>query len=414
MSSPSKNKKDGLSEISVDQALRGGRKTAYFGDIPYKYGKTSHPANPYPDCDIFRNIFRKMKSVDPNFTPENYTCLVNMYDNGRVTIPRHSDDEQQIIPGSKIYTISVGATRVMRFINNTGRIRETDQSLVHGSVFSMDADSQLDWSHSLLANSQETNPRISFTFRRLRQVTPQAPTVHIPPIKRPDPINAGGSHRRVLFLSDSVLKNTPESIFNRIGGDNKYRCIKKVNYELVNVFNFEREFRYTDIVVISCGVNDLSRYSRRPDDLADLVINRLKDCCARNCNTTFVFTSILSTAHGWLNGAIGAFNRHMFELSTKVPNLTFFDSHHVLVNSPITSVRSRTSVIVPGGDGVHITFDARKLVTDELINGLSAIARGVDGKLSNDVGLCRWRWPLRPAYRCMLTPNRIQRGVPWG
>ena len=90
------------------------------------------------------------------------------------------------------------------------------------------------------------------------------------------------------------------------------------------MFNFEPEFKYTDVVVISCGVNDLSRYGRRSEVLADLVTRRLKETCAKHKKTTFVFTSLLSTSFGWLNRAIGSFNTIMFELAATVPNLKFF------------------------------------------------------------------------------------------
>ena len=102
-----------------------------------------------------------------------------------------------------------------------------------------------------------------------------------------------------IFITDPVfnLKNTPEAIINRLGGGNQYRCIKKVNYQHADIFNFEPEFKYSDLVIISCGVNDLARYGKRPEVLADLVTRRLKKCCSKHRSTNFVFTSILSKAH---------------------------------------------------------------------------------------------------------------------
>ncbi|KAL5251207.1 hypothetical protein ACHWQZ_G016796 [Mnemiopsis leidyi] len=91
---------------------------------------------------VFSTIFRRMQEkVGPEFTPDNYTCLVTYYASGMVGIPAHSDDEEQIEPGSDIFTISVGAPRTMRFVNKTGKVTEFDVSLAHGSVFSMEASS---------------------------------------------------------------------------------------------------------------------------------------------------------------------------------------------------------------------------------------------------------------------------------
>ena len=293
------------SDIKFESAHKGGRKTAYYGPHPYSYGKTKHPAAPYPYCPLFLNLFSKLQSaIGPEFTQANYSCLVTLYENGNVGIPPHSDNELEIVPGSKIYTVSVGAERTLRFVNNTGSLAETDVTIPDGSVYSMDADSQSVWRHSLVVDRSVTAPRVSFTFRHMLDPgTTQRPIPSpVPPIKPPEPVKpriAVGTHKRLLFLTDSVLKDTPEFIFNRIGGGT-YRCVKKVNYELNNVFNFEPEFTYTDVVVISCGVNDLSRYGRRSEVLADLVTRRLKKTCAKHKNTTFVFTSLLSTSFGWL------------------------------------------------------------------------------------------------------------------
>jgi len=266
----------------------------------------------------------------------------------------------------------------------------------------MAAESQSDWSHSLTIENSVTEPRVSFTFRRLRELDDRLIPQHspVPPIRPPEPVKptiAYGTHHRILFLTDSVLKNTPEFIFNRIGGENQYRCVKKVNYELANIFNFEPEFKYSDIVVISCGINDLARYGKRPEVLADLVTRRLKDCCAKHQGTSFVFTALLSTAHGWLNKAAASFNRYMFDLSTRVPNLSFFDSHQVLLSSPLSRPRSRVPVIRSDGDGVHITFDARRLVTSQLVNALDIIVASREHKSLPD-RLYGWNWPLRTAF----------------
>ena len=172
-------------------------------------------------------------------------------------------------------------------MNNTGTLAETDVTIPDGSVYSMDADSQSVWGHSLVVDRSVSAARVSFTFRlMLDPGTVQRPIPPpVPPIKPPEPVKpriAAGTHKRILFLTDSVLKDTPEYIFNRIGGGNSYRCVKKVNYELTNVFNFGPEFNYTDVVVMSCGVNDLSRYGRRSEVLADLVTRRLKKTCVKH------------------------------------------------------------------------------------------------------------------------------------
>ena len=390
-----------LEQINIAGHSTCGKKTVYFGDLPYSYGEVHHEPQPYPaDSDVFDTMFDRIKSVDPNFTRSNYTCLVTLYPDGHAYIPKHGDNETQIMAHTPIYTVSVGAPRTLRFINSDGLVHESDVLLEHGSLYSMCSSTQSAWSHSIERDFRVREPRVSFTFRRIVPEPVVEPGVRVPPIRPPEPVKpsiARGSHRRILFLTDSVLKHTPEHIFNRVGD---YRCIKKVNYELANIFGFEPEFAYSDIVVISCGVNDLARYGRRAHVLADVVTKRLEECCKRHRATTFVFTSVLSTGHVWLNAAVGEFNKIMFELSMRVPNMAFFDSHSVVLGNSISSPSSRVTVIRPGDDGIHISFEARKLISDQLVNGVELLARRREG-LTASGRLQGWQWPLRPSYSHM-------------
>ena len=89
----------------------------------------------------------------------------------------------------------------------------------------------------------------------------------------------------------------------------------------------------------------------------------------------------------------------MFELSRNLPNLRFFDSHQVLLTGNLREVYVRD------GSGVHITLEARKLITSELVNGL--IYRLPAGR-RDDSRLPRgWRWPLRRSYA-----EAFERGIP--
>ena len=47
--------------LSVDNPASGNRKTTYFGDVSYRYGRIKHEANPYPQCDLFKTMFEKLK-----------------------------------------------------------------------------------------------------------------------------------------------------------------------------------------------------------------------------------------------------------------------------------------------------------------------------------------------------------------
>ena len=404
-----------FSDLSVDDILEQipstsfrqgncGRRTAYFGTRPYSYRPVRHEPQDYPSCPVLDSVMSKLKEVVPDFSTDDYTCLVTHYPDGSSYIPVHSDNEPEIHADSTIFTISVGATRTLRFVNKVGRLREHDFDVPHGSLYCMSASTQRVWSHELLRDSSIAKPRISFTFRHLVDPAPKVKVKH--PLQQPPepkPRMAMGSKHRILFLTDSILNRTPEHIFNRVAD---HRCVKKTNYFLTDIFNFEAEFAYSEFVVISCGVNDLSTtkdpegHSPRPPMpgavLGDMVSRRLTDCCARYPNTNFVFNSVIHTNHEWLNQQIDIFNNIMFKESLTAHNLRFFDSHEALVRG----VESRVVYHViqrDDGRGTHLTFAARKLVTDQLVHGIELLVGRKEGSIKGST-VRGWSWPLRRQF----------------
>ena len=343
----------------------GNRDTLYFGNIGYKYGRYRHEPCPYPNSPIFDTIFDRLKSADPNFTPDNYTCLINRYPDGTSTIPFHHDDEESIVENTNIFTLSFGATRTIR-CQNTGMrasspFEERCFKLEHGSVFTMTHESQSIWCHGISAEVGTVGPRVSFTFR---QLCVDKPKREIPRIARPNFTQGRDKCNRILLLTDSILQSCPTNIFSAIPN---HKCIKKTNYQLCDIFKFDQEFHCTDIVVISAGVNDLSRHGHTAASLADIVCNGLKSCCSQYPRTKFVYNSILLTKLGWLNTEITEFNKIMYGLCRSIPNLTFFNSHQLLRESRLSYV------VDPRGNGVHVTLDAKKLVTRNLVDCLKQL-----------------------------------------
>ena len=56
-------------------------------------------------------------------------------------------------------------------------------------------------------------------------------------------------------------------------------------------------------------------------------------------------------------------------ICSRVANLTYFDSHNVLITSGVRNVINNT------GNGIHITFEARKAVTKSLASKLRLLAK---------------------------------------
>ena len=387
-----------LQQLPLSDFGRGscGRRTRYFGARSYSYEATKHEPLPYPSCPLFDTIFARMQRHDSDFTTSKVTCLVTYYADGGSFIRPHSDNEREVVPDSSIYTISIGAARKLRLTSRDDVLRQHDFDLAHGSVSTMSSTSQHSWEHEIVRDPTVDKPRISFTFRYLMDPVPNTPA---PPIEQPSearPVCAGDKHR-VLLLTDSIAKSTPEHLFDRIPG---HRCIKKVNYYLTDVLNFEPEFRYTDVVIVSCGINDLStRQGARPPlrahTLADLFTRKLSDCCDRNPDTQFIFNSLLHTKHDWLNAEVCRFNNIMFQLSLATPNLRFLDTHQALMVSDMC--RTRTVLERSDPRGTHLTLEAKKLVTRQLVNAVELTVGRRTGTITGST-VRGWSWPLRREF----------------
>ena len=405
---------DILNELKVEApATHGNRLMAYYGNISYRYGHVRHEASEYPQGKTFDTIFSRMQAAVPDFTKSNYSCLVTLYRNGNSYINFHSDSAQ-LQPNSTIYTVSVGGDRTIVFQNQLGVINERRVHIPHGSVYAMSSDSQSTWRHSIPADSSTNRPRISFTFRKLVPESDAPKRPQAPPICHPDKYAfpnspPHGTHNGILLLTDSILSQTPDHIFDRIPG---HRLIKKENKRLVDVTSFEPEFKYRRAVVFSCGVNDLSCYGYRGDVLVDLMGPRIADSCRNYPNTSFIFNSILYTRHEWLNNEIDTTNKLMFELSLTLPNFYFFDSSAILSTHPLGN--KWDDVIDPRDPRrLHITHAARTLISDHLVNGLELICRRSAGR-SLPPALHNWVWPLRtyflraiPQLKARLGPRAV-------
>ena len=366
----------------------GSRKVAYFGGIDYSYDKVTHTACPYPDNAALNSIIDQLSSKIEDFSRDTYTCLITLYDDNKTSIPFHSDNELSIQEDSSIYTVSLGETRTLKFRNIIGLVTPKSYNISNGMVYAMTRDSQLYWEHSIPPTHVNCGPRVSLTFRKLIQCsnyqssnshhTPQVPPIHKPITTHnhntPTPT-------RILLLTDSIHSTFPTHMFPE-----PLVCIKKLDFKLTNIINFEHEFNYTDFVIFSSGINDLSRYDHTSQSLIHEMRGLFETFCVKYPKTTFIFNSILRTKFDWLNVEVDDFNKEIFEmsLSPRCENLWYFDSHHIL-----TQINNRVRVFLPNGNGIHITFAAKKHVSWSLVQCIKLLAksRPVSGQ-----------WPLRPCF----------------
>lgn len=96
-------------------------------------------------------------------------CLVNWYRDGNDYIGFHSDDEKQIIDGTPIYSISIGAKRkfILKKRNNINDdcLDNYELDLENGSLVIMCGFCQKTHQHSVPKSKKDIGMRINFTFR---------------------------------------------------------------------------------------------------------------------------------------------------------------------------------------------------------------------------------------------------------
>ena len=95
--------------------------------------------------------------------------------------------------------------------------------------------------------------------------------------------------------------------------------------------------------------------------------------CARSQNTKFIFNSLLLTNcsdSSWLNPEIKLFNRYMFELSSSIPTLHYFNSDRLVAQCRLRSVYQPAG---QRGNGIKMALGVRKLIIDELINSVGSV-----------------------------------------
>ena len=383
----------------------GKREVDYFGTQAYPYGRTKHQPKPYPNTRFFNLVVDAITTHDPDFNLIDYSCLVTRYEDGSSSIPPHADDEYCISQDSNIYTVSVGAERTLHLRNVEGRLSEQYIQLRHGSIHIMSRASQAMWEHSIPPDPSCKCPRVSFTFRKMDPDAVPPPRSAIPPIKE-DAVAPDGlkiPNKRLLLLTDSVNSGLNPHMFLDTG----FTCIKKPLYELAHIAKYEREFEYTDYVVISAGINDISRYGQSVNSVSCFITSKLGEWARRYPNTVFIFNSILSTTEQWLNKRAAAVNRAVFNLTLQLymrNNVYFLDTHARLLDPKTPLVISQT------GNGVHLTQQANYIVHQCIVDSMIALSRSI---VTGKAALQR-AWPLRRQFRHSADAFHSSRSVSFG
>nr|WP_254217313.1 alpha-ketoglutarate-dependent dioxygenase AlkB [Synechococcus sp. CCY 9618] len=94
------------------------------------------------------------------------SLLLNLYRDGRDAMGWHADDEPELDPGAPIASLSLGASRTLRFRSRQRNATPTVAvELGHGDLLLMDPPTQRHWQHGLPRRLRVAAPRLNLTFR---------------------------------------------------------------------------------------------------------------------------------------------------------------------------------------------------------------------------------------------------------
>jgi alkylated DNA repair dioxygenase AlkB len=143
-----------------DERMRA-RRTASFG-VPYNYSGMI-----YSQVSMPAELNAVMSGIElrHGFMPNN--CLANYYETGDSTMGFHSDSIDELVSGTGVAIVSLGAQRILRFRRIKDKTITFDYQLPSGSLLYMPPEVQLVWRHAVAAHPNAES-RISLTFRKLR------------------------------------------------------------------------------------------------------------------------------------------------------------------------------------------------------------------------------------------------------
>ncbi len=134
------------------------RKTASFG-VSYDYSGITYPQVDMLPC--LNDICDKIENTI-GFRPNN--CLMNYYTDGNSSMGYHSDSTEELLKGTGVAIISLGAIRAISYRSKADKKIKIRYNLESGTLLYMDDEVQKNWMHAI-PKEVGVGERVSLTFR---------------------------------------------------------------------------------------------------------------------------------------------------------------------------------------------------------------------------------------------------------
>ena len=328
--------------ITVDEAQRlinffdtcsftkeNGHSVTSFGEsYAYTGSKSSNNVPPIPD--ELKPIFDKVQSLQTELYSSRYnnddqaapiinSCLINKYECADSYLPRHSDSEVTIHPESSIFTVSLGQSCNLKFVERRSG-SESVLACPDRSLYHMTRRSQEVFDHLIERGSINSGVRYSLTFRCVSWTNKNSTCL------------LGDSNTGLLKFGDDK-----RGTFGKLMPGRKFWSPRIDDIDPVSCMGYAN-------VVLLCGINDI----RQPDveienDVAGCY-NKLKlkikqiQCLSPSTKAVFV-CRLLPTKEPQLNCKVDTFNRLIFfDLVPSCRNVVYvegfekFAHNHVLAD----------------------------------------------------------------------------------
>jgi len=139
------------------------RLTAWVGDAEAVYRYSRRDFVPTPWTPALASLRERLSRVEGALVN---SVLCNLYRDGQDSMGAHADDEPELGEDPTIYSLSLGATRRIRFWHALRSEPSFALDLKPGSLLIMRGATQRFWRHGLSKTKRTVGPRINLTFRQ--------------------------------------------------------------------------------------------------------------------------------------------------------------------------------------------------------------------------------------------------------
>ena len=141
------------------------RKTAFYGDHGKRY---RYSGNIFRSEKWINDLIFIKKRVESCYPAVFNSVLINEYNNGKIGMGWHSDDEIELGKNPLIASVSFGVERDFILRHKTNKnLNKIKINLQNGSLLLMLGETQHFWSHTLPKRMKVKRSRINLTFRKI-------------------------------------------------------------------------------------------------------------------------------------------------------------------------------------------------------------------------------------------------------